>query len=136
MSAILGAKQTIKVGQEAVIESDANDGSRGVVFEDDGNTGYFYARDYSVEDQLFVDALHIYSLKEVADADIPSEVHILWSADLMKVVLIINKHPHAVFDFKERCGYSRDQFPDPDPSTGWTHAPWCDSLRKYFFGEG
>lgn len=133
MEPTLGAKKTIKVGEEVIIESDAPDGGRGVVFEDDGSTGYFYARDYSVPDQLFVDALHIYSLKEVVDAHIPSEIHILWSADGTKAVLIVNRYPHAVFDFVAKCGYSRDQFPNPDPKTGWRHEPYSDSLRSHFF---
>jgi hypothetical protein len=135
MDPSLGAKRTIKVGEEIIIEADAPDGGRGVVFEDDGRTGYFYARDYAVPDQLFVDALHIYSLKEVVDAHIPSELHILWSDDGMKAVLILNRHPHAAFDFSIKCSYSRDQFPDPDPKTGWRHEPWADSLRAHFFSE-
>lgn len=135
MNPILGAKETIKIGNETVIECDSADGMRGVVFEDDGDTGYFYARDYSIEDQLFIDALHIYSLKEVTDSHIPSEVHILWSEDYRKAALIINQYPHAMFNFEERCGYSRDQFPEPDPKTGWIHKPWSDSLRELFFGS-
>ena len=133
MEPSLGAKKTIKPGDEVIVESDAPDGGRGVVFEDDGRTGYFYARDYSVPDQLFVDALHIYSLKELADAHIPSELHILWSEDGKKAVLILNRYPHAVFDFTEKCGYSRDQFPEPDPTSGWRHAEYMDSLRSHFF---
>ena len=132
-NSILAAKQTITVGDPVVIEADTPDDLRGVVFEDDGETGYFYARDYSVPDQLFVDALHIYSVEGVNDKDIPSEIHIMWTSDHMKAVLIINRYPHAVFDFVKKCGYSRDQFPEPDAKTGWTHEPWDDSLRNEFF---
>mgnify|MGYP003607871972 CR=1 FL=1 len=130
---ILGARQTIKVGEPVVIESDSPDKGRGVVFEDEGETGYFYARDYSVQDRLFVDALHIYTVEVVTDKDIPSDIHILWTPDYTKAVLIINSYPHAVFDFTKKCGYSRHQFPDPFPETGWARKPWDDSLRGLFY---
>lgn len=135
MKPILAAKQTIKVGVPVVIEIDAPDDSHGVVFEDDGETGYFYARDYSVPNSLFVDALHIYTVDGVTDRDIPSEIHVLWSADYTKAVIIINRYPHAVFDFDGKCGYSRDQFPEPDPKTDWKRKPWDESLRKEFFND-
>ncbi len=134
MKPSLGAKRTFRPGEKIIVESDAATGRRGVVFEDDGRTGYFYARDYSVPEHLFVDVLHIYSLKELRDAHLSSEVHIIWSEDEMKVALIINRYPHAVFDFGEKIGYSRDVFPDPDPRTGWRHERYADSLRQLFFG--
>jgi hypothetical protein len=135
MNPILGAKETIKVGEPIVIESDTPDSRFGVVFEDEGETGYFYARNYSSPELLFVDALHIYSVEGVTDRDIPSEVNILWNEDCSKSVLIINQHPHALFDFENKIGYSRDQFPKPDPKTGWEHKPWDDELRKHFFSK-
>ena len=65
----LGAEQELNVGTETVIESDSPDETRGVVFEDDGETGYFYARDYSMPEHYFVDALHIYNSQGVTDRD-------------------------------------------------------------------
>ncbi len=130
----LGANQTINVGEPTVIESYTPDETFGVVFEDDGETAYFYALNCSLTDQPIVDAMHIYSVEGVTDRHIPSEVHILWSSDFRKAVLIINRYPHAVFDFETKRGYSRDQF--PEPSCGWTHEPWDDSLRDHFFKKG
>ena len=124
---------TIFPGHETVVESDAGKGNRGVVFEDDGETGYFYARDFEVEDQLFVDALHIYSVKQLKDADLPTKLHVLWSKDYTKAALILNQSPHAMFDFINKCGYSKDQFPDPDPKTEWKHEAWDDSLSVSAF---
>ena len=123
MKPILEAKKTIYIGEAIVIETDTPDNRFGVVFEDEGETGYFYARDYSVPDQLFVDAIYINSVAEVTDKNIPSEVQILWTQDYSKSVLIINQYPHALFDFESKIGYSRDQFPEPDPTTGWKHKP-------------
>jgi len=130
---ILAAEQTITVGIPVAIEAMSLDDSRGVMFEDDGETGYFYARDFSAPGQPIVDALQIYLVESVIDRDIPSEIHILWSFDYNQAVLIINQCPHAVFDFGLKCGYSRDHFPGSDPTTGWKNKPWEDSLREHFF---
>ena len=133
MEPTLAAKQEIHVGTPTVIEAPSPDGQFGVVFEDDGDTGYFYARDFTLADSVFEDALHIYSVKGVTDAHLPSTVHILWSHDSAKACLIINRYPHAVFDFTAKRGYSRDVFPEPAPDSEWTHHPWEDSLRGQFF---
>lgn len=127
-----GAHQKVFVGQEIVIETDSEDGIRGVVFEDDGRTGYFYARDYG-QDMLFVDALHIYSVEGVVDKDKESTIDILWTDSYEHAVILINNYPHAVFNFPEKKGYSRDMFPAPDPKSGWSHHKWDDSLRNLFF---
>ena len=127
-----GINKKIMVGTANVVESDAADNLRGVVFEDDCNTGYFYARDYEV-DILFVDALHIYTVENVADKELESVVDILWSDNFMQAVLLINNYPHAVFDFSKKKSYSRDNFPDPDPTTGWSHHEWDDGVREWFF---
>jgi hypothetical protein len=133
MNPILGAKETIQVGVEVIVETTSTDEKRGVVFEDDGTTGYFYARDFNRPEHYFVDALHIYSKKEVTDGHIPSELNILWSPDETKAVLIINQYPHALFDFTAQIGYSRDEFPEADPKTGWSHKPWSDELRDLIY---
>jgi len=41
-------KQQITVGTEQFVEGAAPNGSFVVVFEDDGDTGYFYALDHSM----------------------------------------------------------------------------------------
>ncbi len=136
MKPFLGASAEIRVGEPTVIESDAQDYPRGVVFEDDGETGYFYARDYSVEGSLFVDALHVYTVKGVKDAYMPSTLRIIWTYDWQKAALLINDVPHAMFDFGEKCGYSKDEFPEAHPKTGWTRRGWKDELRDYFYPKG
>jgi hypothetical protein len=129
----LGAEQELIVGKETIVESDAPDESRGVVFEDDGDTGYFYARDYSVPDQVFVDALHIYNVKGVVDREKPSKLKIIWTRDFTASALLINQVPYAVFHFGERCGYAAAPFPDPDPKTGWVHSSEVLRTRDLFF---
>lgn len=131
----LGAEQELNVGTETVIESDSPDESRGVVFEDDGETGYFYARDYSVPERFFVDALHIYNSQGVTDQDKPCKLKIIWTRDFTAAALLINQVPHAVFKFDERCGYAKSPFPEADPSTGWTHSDELLKTRNLFFPQ-
>ena len=135
MKPFLGAQAEIKIGEPAVLESDTPDGERGVVFEDDGETGYFYARDYRVEGKLFVDALHIYSVKGVIDSDRPSALKIIWTRDFTKSALLVNHSPHAIFDFTGQVGYCQDEFPEPDPETGWQRRGWSLELRYWFYPE-
>jgi hypothetical protein len=118
-----------------VIESDAGAMEYGVVFEDDGETGYFYARDFNIEGSLFVDALHIYTVAGVRDADNPSFLRIVWSQDWKRAALLINDSPHAMFDFDNKIGYSVDEFPEPDSKSGWSRAPWNSDLKNYFYRE-
>ena len=117
------------------MESDAPESPWGVVFEDDGDTGYFYARDYREVDSVFVDALHIYTVKQVVDASLPSNLRIIWSNDWSKAALLLNNRPHAMFDFAEKIGYSIDEFPEPDPNTGWRRLPWSKELKRFFYSE-
>lgn len=110
---VLGAQQELRVGTPTLVETESPNGRFGVVFEDDEQTGYFYARDFTRDATDISDALHIYSVESVTDRHHPSEVHILWSRDSLKACLIINRYPHAVFDFTARRGYRRDVFPVP-----------------------
>jgi len=135
MKPFLGARSEIVVGRPSVVESDASEYPYGVVFEDDGTTGYFYARDFMVEDVPFVDALHIYSVRGVQGPDVPSDLRIVWSHDWCKAALLLNNSPHAMFDFVEKIGYSIDEYPEPDPKTEWKHAAWNSQLKRYFYEE-
>lgn len=117
MSIQLVIEQEIRVGEAVVIEGPAPEGYFLAVFEDDGDTGYFYAVDTSLPENEIQDALHIYNVANVSDREKPSQVRIGWSQDSAKVLLLINGYPHAVFDFKARQGYCRTGFP-PAPANG------------------
>ena len=129
----LGAVKVVLAGQPTVIESNSPDEQRGVVFEDDGETGYFYARDYSISEMPTVDAVHIYTVKNVVREHV--RIRIIWSQDMMKAALLIDDLPHATFNFIERIGYCRDEFPDPNPDSGWKRQGWDDGLREWFYPE-
>jgi len=122
---------TLNVGTPDVIEFKSQYGKLSAVFEDDGDTGYFYALDYSFKGRPIQEATHIYNVKNVSDRNIPSRVRIVWSADGRKTCLWINEYPHAVFDFAAQKGYCRTNFPPPGK---WkTHDfLWDDSCLGLF----
>lgn len=118
MPSSICAEQTVTVGTPVTVECASPSNEYAVVFEDDGETGYFYGLDTRLSDRPILDALHIYNVQNVTDGDKPSQVQVVWSADGLKSALIINRYPHAVFDFEEHRGYCRSGFPPADPT--WT----------------
>lgn len=132
MPAELVAERTITVGEPATVEGPAPNSRYGAVFEDDGATGYFYALDFSREEQPTVDARHIYNATQVTDRATPSKVQIAWSSDGLKAALIINGYPHAVVDFDARRSYCRTGFPPVSPDWSTHDAAWHDSAIELF----
>lgn len=61
MKGTIGAEQTIIVGEETFVDSTSPIHPVAVVFEDDGDTGYFYAVDRTGEGLHIFDAAHIYN---------------------------------------------------------------------------
>ncbi|RNI28436.1 DUF2251 domain-containing protein [Rufibacter immobilis] len=97
-------------GKDTFIDSTA-DKENAVVFEDNEETGYFYAVERS-DGLKILDALHIYNVKNIVDKDKPSTLKILWSEDESIALLSINDYYHALFDFKSKAGYCRTGFPE------------------------
>ena len=60
-------------GQDTFVESFSQENKHGVVFEDDGETGYFYAveRDAEGNGLRVLDALHIYEVGDEAGVGAP-----------------------------------------------------------------
>ena len=133
MPIYLAAESELHVGQGSVTEAPAQEGSYVVVFEDEADTGYFYALDTAAEGNPIRDALHIYNVADVTDKHKPSNVKIGWSIDHSKAVLLINDHPHAVFDFTARQGYCRTGFPAQGVN-GWSERghEWDDAALELF----
>jgi hypothetical protein len=133
MAVKLIAEQEIRVGQATVIEGTSPTPPFAVVFEDDGKTGYFYALDTSRANDSIVDAMQIYNVASVTDKNLPSKVQIVWSQDDKKAALLINLHPHAIFDFAAQRGYCRTGFPPP-AKTGWTqhNHVWDEKAEEFF----
>ena len=95
------ARETLRVGQPLVVDADSPVGRYATVFEDDGETGCFYAVDTDVEDGNPVqDALLVYVAADVTDADAARR---RWRSagptTASRRLLLINDQPHAAFDF-------------------------------------
>lgn len=103
-----------------------------VIYEDDGETGYFYALDLKNQEDPILDALHIYNVEDVEDSDLPSLFQIVWSADGLKAGLFINEYPHAVFDFEAKRGYCRTNYPPPNTDFTEHSHEWSDDCLQWF----
>lgn len=79
-------------GDKCVLESWFEGTPYGIIFEDDGDTGYFYA---AHEAQGIFDALHIYNVHDIADRDIPSTISLLWDETFDLAALEINGYGGA-----------------------------------------
>ena len=130
MKGILDKEEVFTVGKPVLLESNSPEEPFGVFFEDEGDTGYFYALNMKL-DQPIVDALHIYNVANVTDKDIPSKVQIAWSNDGLKAALLINDYIHAVFDFESQRGYCRTGFPPIDDWSKQGH-DWSETAIELF----
>lgn len=115
MRGFLLRDQPIMPGTDTFIECMSEENNFAVVFEDDTDTGYFYALELNPQsgEQKILDALHIY---QVGEDDTPpaGTLKIIWSTDWLKCALIIDNKCHAVFDFQNQGGYNRSEFPPPN----------------------
>jgi hypothetical protein len=107
---ILDVESIFTVGEETFVDSYSPTSSFGVIFEDDLDTGYFYAIDANA-DQKILDGLHVYNVADVSDRDKPCTIQIVWTDNGNLASLLINNYCHAIFDFKKREGYCRNAFP-------------------------
>jgi len=106
----IGLEETIKIGNDTYFTSIAPVTSYVVSFEDDLNTGYFYAVRINTEITV-LDALHIYNVIDVIQRDNPSKLQVMWTEDGEIASLLINDYCQAVFDFANKAGYCRNGFP-------------------------
>ena len=132
MPLVVDQVEQSKPGDELFLASESEDGSAAVVFEDDGETGYFYACE-SVNGPI-LDALHIYNVASVKDRDRPSEYEVGWSSLGRQAILMINGYPQAVFDFDGRKGWCRSGFPPPPGKNKWSRDghDWDESCLASF----
>jgi len=135
MHAQLGAQQTLSVGTATKIRNIHPRTGHGVMFEDEGETGYFYALDPArgADDEI-VDALHIYNVEGVVDRKQASILLIVWSHDGLKSALLINGFVQAIIDFQGKRGYCRSGYPPSNPLWSKFDHKWTDSAFQLFAG--
>ena len=129
------ASETFRVGQALVVDADSPVGRYATVFEDDGESGVFYAVDTDIDDGNPVqDALLVYVAADVTDAELASTLEIGWSDDGLKALLLINDQPHAAFDFAQRQGWCQLALPEAAVDKAWSKAPraWSDAVEALF----
>ena len=123
-----------RIGEKFVLQVDAPSRQLTVVFEDDGDTGYFYALAPTGSGELeLLDALHIYNAEEsLRGTDVRLEL--VWRDDSERAGLRVNATLWALFDFPAQSGWSRSNF--PPPAGRWRMAgarpDWSDELIKLF----
>ncbi|PVX41318.1 hypothetical protein C8D76_10214 [Pasteurella langaaensis DSM 22999] len=101
-----------------------------VMFEDDGETGYFYALDLRQQENPVVDSLFVYSAEDIQNKQEPRQLQICWNEDGNQAFLLINGYPHAVFDFVRLVGYNHSKYPPPEFGSMWSHEEINDELAK------
>ena len=133
MNGYLMHEQNFVIGEDTFIETFAPENNYGVVFEDDGETAYFYAveKDKDGHGLVILDALHVYESGEKEDVNgnmdmekkgdaggtkgpAASKLLIVWSKDWLKCALVIDGFCHALFDFAAHGGYNINEFPPPN----------------------
>lgn len=149
MNGYLMQEQSFRRGEDCFLESFSPENNYGVVFEDDGETGYFYAveKDPGGHGLRVLDALHIYEAasddeEDQADpkeksgteeqAEAPSKLLIVWSKDWKKCALVINGACHAIFDFEAQGGYNINEFPPNDFWTKGERKLTDEMVKRYF----
>ena len=117
MKGFLLSDRAFTPGQEVFVECPAEESPYMVVFEDDTDTGYFYAleeTDAETGAQRILDALHIYNVEEVEPSEKPWNLKIIWSQDWLRCALVINGNCQALFDFEHQGGHNLNEFPPPN----------------------
>ncbi len=100
-----------------------------VVFEDDGDTGYFYATDGS-QQEIF-DALLVYDRSDSGALQPGEEAFVVWNPARQRAGLYYHDSFQAIFDFSAKRGVCRSGFPTEVPTQfGWSKVGhgWDDSM--------
>jgi hypothetical protein len=109
-------EQSFVAGEDTFVDSVSSENNYAVVFEDDTESGYFYALEMDKDsgEQKILDAVHIYNVESLEDEQKPGVLKIIWSRNWLACALVINNRCQAVFDFKNQGGYNRNGFPPPN----------------------
>jgi hypothetical protein len=121
MNGFLMQEKPFEKGATTFIESYSPENNFGVIFEDDRETGYFYAVevDQDKKEPRILDGLHIYEADASRTEKKISSLVIVWSKDWLKSALVIDGLCHAVYDFEKQAGYNINEF--PPPNSFWTN---------------
>jgi hypothetical protein len=98
----------------------------GVVFEDDGETGYLYVTNEKQDEIL--DALHLYNYGGPAQIEPGDQVFVVWNEELQKVGVFYHDAFQAIVDFRNHVACCRTGF--PEASSEWVKSSheWQEKL--------
>ena len=132
MNATIEAEKMIVAGDKSFVDAGSPTNSFATFFEDDGDTGYFYAVERKASDLSIRDALHVYNVASVPERNRPRCLTIVWSRDGLKSALLLDGLAQAIFDFAAKRGYRRSGC--PPPSSHWPDAghQWNDAAMELF----
>jgi len=129
VNAIVDAEQVITPGDKGYVDSASPSTAFAVFFEDDGDTGYFYAVERSGSDIKIFDALQVYVV--AVEGAQSCQLQIVWSRDGLKSALLIDNVAQAVIDFSARRGYCRRGEGVAKPPWNQDHQ-WSDAAAALF----
>jgi len=132
MPVVLDRTEKIVPGTATMVASTSRVGATAVFFEDDGDTGYFYA--CAGPSGVICDALQVYTVAGIRRRARVSVVQIGWSPSGRQAVLILDGQAQAVFDFERKKGWCRKAFPGALGNGTWSADghEWEDSCLGYF----
>ena len=119
--------QTFRPGDGAVLAGDSPAAAFSAVFEDDGETGYFYALDRDrPQDARILDGVLIYAVDDLPPQvrEHDTDLEIVWSADGLKAGLRIAGGLQAVLDFAAREAFCRLNLPPVSRWSGGARGAW------------
>lgn len=137
MKGYLLKEQSFVAGELTFVESSSSENNYAVAFEDDTETGYFYAIeiDKKTGEQQILDAVHIYEAAYIERAKRAGVINIIWSTDWLRCALLINNYCQAVFDFAHQGGYCRNEFPPPNDIWTKGNRKLTDEMVLNFFSR-
>ncbi len=100
----------------------------GVVFEDDGETGYFYATDE--KHATIFDALHLYNPRDPNRLKAGEKGLIVWNGAYLRAGLFYHERFQAVIDFKNKVSCCRTGFPAKVGSWSLSNHQWKEELTE------
>lgn len=113
-----------KIGENSQLQALFEIAEFGAVFEDDGETGYFYLLD----ENGIIDALHIYNVSDIQNRDIPLEIAILSDEKCTIFMLSIMGNIHAIFDTNKKFWKNLNNFPE-------CHSDWSVDKNRELTDE-
>jgi len=100
----------------------------GVMFEDDGATGYLYATNDKF-DQIF-DSLHLYNAGGRTYPKKGDQIFIVWNPELQKAGIYYDNQFQAVIDFRNKQSCCRTGFPTKGPGLWSATHLWDETMTK------